>query len=224
MGYLMQAGGRKKGRLWPSAPPTARQSVDASALADLDTQLMLALRAGDTSAGNTLVRRNFERVAGYLGRLIRDPVPVEDLAQEVFLQVFKSAPRYEPTARFSTWLYRIATNAARNYLTRSGRRQQRRFGSVEPGARAGPDRRIEPAQTRSDATPDQHLSLDEMRARVAAALGSLPVNQRIALTLFEFEGLSYEQIAAILEVSVDAVRGLLKRAREGLRPLLRELL
>jgi len=220
----MRAGSGKKGRLRPAAPQRVQKHVDAAALADLDTQLMLALHDGDTSAGNALVRRNFERVAGYLTRLIGDPAPVEDLAQDVFLQVFKSARRYEPTARFSTWLYRIATNAARNYLTRSTRRQQLRAGSVESAGRPDLDRPAEPAETRSDAAPDRHLTLDEMRAQVAAALGSLPVNQRIALTLYEFEDLSYEQIAAILELSVEAVRGLLKRARHNLRPLLRELL
>ena len=193
------------------AKPARRTPL--AALADLDTQLMLQLGAGDTDAGNTLVRRNFDRVARYVARIVRDRHPVEDLTQDVFLQVFKVANRYEPTARFSTWLYRIATNAARNYLTQAYVKRRRSTVDDEP-----------PVPARGDTAPERQLSLDELRGRVAAALSSLPVNQRIALTLFEFEGLSYEQIAAVLETTVDAVRSQLKRARETLRPKLRGLI
>jgi RNA polymerase sigma-70 factor (ECF subfamily) len=186
----------------------------AADLTDLDAQLMLELRAGNTEAGNALVRRNFDRVARYVGRVVRDQRPVEDLAQEVFLQIFKAAGRYEPTAKFSTWLYRIATNTARNYLAQSYVRRRR---EPDPG-QGGPV-----VAAGADSAPERQLSLDDLRRRVADALASLPVNQRIALTLCEYEGLSYEQIAAVLDTTVDAVRGMIKRAREALRPKLRGL-
>jgi RNA polymerase sigma-70 factor (ECF subfamily) len=175
---------------------------------------MLELRAGNAEAGNALVRRNFDRVARYVGRVVRDQRPVEDLAQEVFLQVFRAAGRYEPTAKFSTWLYRIATNIARNYLAQPYVRRRREADPSQSGpvATAG-----------ADSAPERQLSLDDLRRRVADALASLPVNQRIALTLCEYEGLSYEQIAAVLDTTVDAVRGMIKRAREALRPKLRGL-
>ena len=190
------------------AKPDARQAY----LADLDTQLMLQVREGNVEAANLLVSRNAERVSRYIARIVRHPRAVEDLTQDVFLHVLKGAKRYEPTAKVSTWLYRIATNVAQNYLAQAYVKRQR--------ASEGQDAEI---ADRTEATPDRRMSLDELRDRVSAAIGGLPVNQRIALTLFEYEGLSYEQIATVLDSTVDAVRCMLRRAREALRAELRGL-
>lgn len=184
-------------------------------LADLDTQLMLQVREGSAEAANALVRRNFERVARYISRVVRHPRCVEDLTQDVFVYVLKSAPRYEPTAKFSTWLYRIATNAARNYLNQACVRKQRAPDGETPA--------LEPVD-RSESGPEHRLTLSELRDRVSAAISSLPLNQRIALTLFQYEDLSYEQIAAVLDTTIEAVRCLLKRAREALREQLAGLI
>lgn len=188
--------------------PRVQPSFDRGVLADLDTQLMLRVRDGSAEAADLLVRRNFERVARYIGRIVRDPPAVEDLSQEVFLRVLTRADAYEPTARLSTWLYRIATNAAINHVTEAYSRRQtagRDMASAEvpdPCPESGPDR---------------EMNLDELKSRVSRAIGDLPIKQRVALTLFEYEELSYQQIASVLEVSVEAVRCLLTRARTTLR-------
>jgi RNA polymerase sigma-70 factor (ECF subfamily) len=192
----------------------AERARSESVLADLDTQLMLQVRGGDPDASNMLVRRNFDRVARYISRVVRDHRMVEDLSQEVFLQVLSNADRYQPTARFSTWLYRVATNTALNYMSHARVRQ--RATQVPSTEMNLPDRCRE-------ADPDRQLSLDELKNRVSGAIGDLPIKQRIALTLFEYEDLSYQQIATVLEVTVEAVRCLLTRARTTLRRKLADL-
>jgi len=193
------------------AEPETRPGI----LADFDTQLMLQVRDGSVEAGNLLIRRNLERVYRYIARVVRNPRPVEDLTQDVFLQVLKNAPRYEPTARFSTWLYRIATNTALNYLSQAYTKMPR-DAEVSAGAARVADR--------AESGPERQMSLEELRAKVSGAINELPAKQRVALTLFQYEELSYEQIAAVLDTTVEAVRCLLKRARDTLRAKLEGLL
>ncbi len=175
---------------------------------------MLQARQGDRQAADTLIRRNSPRISRYLARLIGNSRPIEDLTQDVFLRAFKHAEQYQPSSRVTTWLYRIATNTALNYI------KQATLKRTVP----------EPAESqlevvdRSEPPPDRRLSLDELRQQVASAVSALPVNQRVALTLFEYEDCSYEQIAAILDVTVEAVRCLLMRARTQLRARLQGLL
>lgn len=179
----------------------------AAPIEDIDAQLMILMRDGDRDAGNQLVRRNVERVARFVGRVVRDSRVIEDLTQDVFKNIVRFASRYEPSSRFSTWLYRIATNIALDYLDRITVR--RRENGVVNDDEAVADRKIE--------RPDRQLSLDELRAAVAAAVDSLPPNQRVAITLHQYEGLSYEQISGVMETSVESVRSLLARARASLR-------
>jgi RNA polymerase sigma-70 factor (ECF subfamily) len=193
----------------PAAAPD-RTSV----LGDLDTQLMLQVRAGNREAANTLIRRNFERIARYIGRVVGSVSPVEDLTQDVFLTAFSKADNYEPKAKVTTWLYRIATNKALNYLKQP--HVKRRLPAPPEDGLDLPDRGALP--------PDARLSLDELKDKVSQALHGLPVNQRIAITLFEYEDCSYEQIASVLDVTVEAVRGLLTRARTAMRQQLRGLI
>ena len=207
-GLLMGRASIKPGLSKPGRQTPAKADAPSGVLSDFDTQLMLQVREGNPDAANALMRRNFDRVSRFIARVVRNPRPIEDLTQDVFYQVLKSAPRYEPNAKFSTWLYRIATNTARNYLSqayvRKRRDQDPETGKPDPVDRAG-------------SSPDRQLSLDELQARVSAAISSLPVNQRIALTLFQYEELSYEQIATVLDTTVESVRCLLKRGRESLR-------
>lgn len=198
-------------RLRKTRAPGIRPEV----LADLDTQLMMQVREGNDEAGNMLVRRNFARVVRYITRLVRARHQAEDLAQDVFLQVLTHAQRYEPTAKFSTWLYRIATNTALNYLNQAYVKRRR-----DPDPEEGTFEFADEAEQ----TPEQQMNLDELRSHVAEAVNGLPVNQRVALTLYQKEDLSYEQIAQVLDVSVESVRALLKRARESLRSALRDLM
>jgi RNA polymerase sigma-70 factor (ECF subfamily) len=175
--------------------------------ADVDTQLMLLAAAGARDAAAALVDRNRGRIAGYITRLVRDRRVVEDLTQDVFLLALKNADQFRPTAKVSTWLYRIATNTTLNYLKQ--RAVRGRTPTLPEGPGEPPDRR-EPG-------PEQQVSQDELRYQVSAAVHTLPLSQRIALTLFEYEDCSYEQIAAVLDTTVESVRCLLRRARLALR-------
>ncbi|MGD8452417.1 MAG: sigma-70 family RNA polymerase sigma factor [Phycisphaerae bacterium] len=180
---------------------------------DFDTQLMLQVQAGDTEAANKLVRRNFQRVSRYIARVVRNAAAVEDLTHDVFLRVLRNPQGYQPKAKFSTWLYRIATNAALNYV---GQAHEKRRSD------AGDEVTVR-IPARGDSSPDHRLSLGELRAGVSAAISSLPIKQRIALTLYEYEEFSYEQIAIVLDSTADAVRCQLRRAREALRAKLSSL-
>lgn len=197
-----------------AAASRARGDVQARALGDFDTQLMLQARAGHAEAANALIRRNFERIARYITRLVGRHRPVEDLTQDVFLRAFSHANSYSPDAKVTTWLYRIATNVALNHLKQPD--VKRRVAEPAEGAVETADPNTPP--------PDRRLNLAETKAKVIEAVNRLPLNQRVALTLFQYEDCTYEQIAAVLDVSVEAVRSLLMRARTTLRRELRELL
>ena len=191
-----------------------KAEVTVAPLDDLDTQLMIQVRNGDDSAAANLIRRNFDRVARFLARFVRDSRSVEDLTQDVFTQVLGAAGRYEPRAKFSTWLYRIASNAALSHLQQA---QSRRTSNAD-------DRELNSLATEQDADPQAEASLDELRQRVAQALESLPANQRVALTLFQYEALSYEQVASAMNITVESVRCLIFRARTALREGLADLI
>ena len=193
----------------PSAPQQTTSYLD-----DLDTQLMLQVRDGNREAANSLIRRNFSRISRYIARLVGYNRPVEDLTQDVFLQAITRAAHYKPTAKVTTWLYRIATNTSLNYLKQP---------SVKLLAAEPPEGALE-LPARAESAPERQVNLDELKAQVADAIAALPINQRIALTLFQYEDFSYEQIAIVLDVTVEAVRSLLMRARTTLRGKLAGLL
>lgn len=193
----------------PAVKPVTKVSPETY-LSDVDTQLMLQVGGGDREAAGTLIRRNFARVSRFVMRVVRDPRVVEDLTQDVFVNVLSSAPRYTASAKFSTWLYHIATNTALNHL---------RNANVARKTKFDPNDAIDSAMG-SSPSPERQVGLDELRERVSHAVGSLPPNQRVALILFEFESLSYEQIATVMGVTVEAVRALLTRGRASLRDLL----
>ncbi|HUU59071.1 MAG TPA: sigma-70 family RNA polymerase sigma factor [Phycisphaerae bacterium] len=175
---------------------------------------MLRFQGGETAAFEELVRRNTSKIHALVYRFLGDPGVVEDLSQEVFLRVYRTAPRYQPTAKFSTWLYRIVANLSFNVLRdrRKGRRVQLDVpGSDDPEAlyRNVPD----------DHGPRPHHDMDahELEQKVAQAISALPGNQKIAIILNKYESKSYEDIAAILGCSTMAVKSLLSRARGNLR-------
>lgn len=179
---------------------------------DEDVRLMLAFRDGDAGAFDALFRRWASPLLRYLQRMVRDAASAEELVQEVFLRVHRSRDRYTPDARFSTWLYRIATNLALNELRRPRRRA--------PHESADGD----------DATPllaggtpaDELADTRQLAARVAREMNALPENQRAALWLVAVEGLSYAEVAETLETSESAVKALVHRARKALSASLPE--
>lgn len=180
---------------------------------DEDVQLMLRFQKGDQAAFDQLVERNAPKIHSLVFRFLGDPTQVEDLTQEVFLRVFRTAPRYTPTAKFTTWLYRIAANLSFNVLRSRGKNHpvQLDVGSGEEG-----DGYHRDVQDTNVDDPNESLSDKELRHKVAEAIDQLPENQRIAIVLNKYEHKSYEEIAVVLKCSTMAVKSLLSRARANL--------
>lgn len=167
---------------------------------------MLALRAGDGAAFDVLFRRWSGPLLRYLDRMVHDLAVAEELVQEAFIRVHQARDRYRPDARFSTWLYRIATNLALNELRRPRHRAVHRSADEDgapPLADVGPG-------------TDDRVDARRRARAVEAALAELPDKQRAALCLAAVEGLSYAEVAEALDVTEKAVKSLVHRARSGL--------
>ncbi|MEM7411245.1 MAG: sigma-70 family RNA polymerase sigma factor [Myxococcota bacterium] len=173
---------------------------------DEDVQLMLAFAAGDESAFETLFERWSRPLLRYLERLVTDAASAEELLQESFLRVYRARERYRPDARFSTWLYRIATNLAWNELRRPRRRDPHDSTDAPEAPELG------------SALPavDEVVDARRLSESVDAALRKLPERQRSALWLASVEGLSYAEVAEALDTSEKAVKALVHRARTAL--------
>lgn len=181
---------------------------------DPDTALMLRTKKGDGGAFTALVEKYKQPVMNLAFRTLRDLTEAEDLAQNVFVQVWKAAPRYEPTAKFSTWLFTIARNLCLNEIRRRTRHPAESLDQTRDDADDQPlyqveDKRVAPAA--------EELLRGELVEKVDAALAGLPENQRTALLLCRQEELSYEEIAAVLGCSLSATKSLIHRARETLK-------
>lgn len=190
--------------------------------ADPDVQQMLAFCAGDDSAFDPLFERWGGPLFHYLDRMLRDAGAAEELVQEAFLRVFSARDRYRPEARFSTWLYRIATNLALNELRRP-RRSRPHTSSDETLDASASGSRSAPLQLVSNAPDlDNQLDLRRRTGRVELALGQLPERQGMALWLSAVEGMSYAEVASVLETTEKSVKALVHRARVGLLDSLAE--
>jgi len=186
---------------------------------DIDVALMLRVKAGDEEALRELIERHQRAVISVIYRAIGDAWESEDIAQRVFIQVFRSARRYKPTAKFTTWLYTIAHNAIRNEYRRRTRHAAESFDLMtQPGENGEPGAQLADQRT-SD--PSQSAIESELQEKIKAAVRLLPEAQRTAVILCRFEGLPYEEIAEVLGCSVSAVKSLLHRARETLKENLR---
>jgi RNA polymerase sigma-70 factor (ECF subfamily) len=186
---------------------------------DPDVRLMLAVRDDNASAFEELVARYQGRLLTVLRHLVGSPEQAEDLAQEVFLRVYRARKTYQPGAKFATWLYTIAHHVAANSLRSQSRRhevtiQPRDSGSM--GARPM-DTLL---QASSSQMPARQLDKLEMREIVRMSLDALNERQRMAILLSKFEGMSYGDIADVMEISPQAIKSLLSRARENLREVL----
>src|SRR5205809_7668083 len=175
-----------------------------------DVRLMRLVSRGDTSAFEELIERHQALVAGTVARMLSSNSDVEDIAQPVFIRVWKSASRYVPRAKFTTWLLKITRNLVFNELRRTKRRAQ-----VPLESEASAD---EPAlKDESNPAPDASLLEVELRKALEEAIMHLPGTQRMAMVLRRYEQPSYEQIAEVLDLSVPAVKSVLFRARTELR-------
>ncbi len=185
-----------------------------------DLELMLRVRDGDAASFEVLLRRYRLPLVGYFRRMVRDQAQAEDLAQEVFLRVYKSRERYQPDARFTTWLYRIATNLALNAIRD---RRDEISGTSDPDDEGAAvlERFVDPGPS-----AEQRLVQRDRARLIRQSVEALPDNQRAAVILHKYQEVDYRQIAGILSVSESAVKSLLFRAYETLRlrlePLLRE--
>ena len=183
---------------------------------DTDQQLVQRAQRGDPRAFDLLVLKYQGRIGALVSRYINDPGEVEDVTQEAFIKAYRALDKFRGDSTFYTWLYRIASNAAKNHLVAKGRR---------PGA----DATIEDAEGFEQAdlisessTPEAVLMSEELAQVVTEAMDALPEELRAALTLREFEGLSYDDIAAVLECPVGTVRSRIFRAREAIDDRVRE--
>lgn len=183
-----------------------------------DEDEMLRLKAGDSNAFTRLVERYRGPLVHFLYRMVGDAATAEELAQEVFVRVYGARRRYRPRAKFSTWLFKIATNLALNSLRDTRLRRQLEARNEEQAASrvAG---LADPV-----ANMEQQLLAQERRATIRRAVESLPEKQRLAVLLHKYQELDYAEIAAILGCSESALKSLLFRAYEALRAKLRPLL
>lgn len=188
---------------------TSDLSVDENAI---DLALMELVAAGDHSAFAELVGRHQRAVVGTIAKMNGDPTLAEDLAQQVFLRVWKSAKRYKPSAKFTTWLYTIVRNLVFNEGRRAWRRNEL---SV-----VGDDGRDADFHDHSRQSPVEETLINELEVEVDKALAELADNQRMAVILRWRENLSYEEIAEVLQTSVSATKSLLFRARTQLKSTL----
>ena len=181
------------------------KSLEAQRFNDPDIDLMLRLRTGDEAAFEELVRKHTKGVLGIVRRYLADPSQAEDVAQDVFVKVFKARLNYEPQAKFSTWLFRITVNHCLNEIR--ARRHQGVTAPPEDDLLKEPDPK----------SPDDLMNLTELQLVVRKALDGLPENQRMAVILARYEELPYDEIGRVMELSVEAVKSLIFRAKEGLR-------
>lgn len=182
-----------------------------AATLDSDTQLMIRVREGDGASFGLLLEKHRSSVIHYLYRMVQNRAVAEELAQEVFLRVYRSRHTYEPTAKFTTWLFRIATHLALNAL-RDGKHQRREERIEEESGEA-------PARQVSDARPSvEQRMVDQVRlGEVRQAVAALPEKQRAAVLMHKYQEMEYAQIAKVLNCSESAVKSLLFRAYETLR-------
>ncbi|TSA50417.1 MAG: RNA polymerase sigma factor RpoE [Nitrosomonadales bacterium] len=187
---------------------------------EVDQVLVERAQRGDKHAFGLLVEKYQRKLGRLLSRMIRDQAEVEDVVQEAFIKAYRALPNFRGESAFYTWLYRIGINTAKNYLVAMGRRPQT-FNEIE----------VEDAENFEDGdelrtmeTPETELLTKEIAKTVNDTVASLPEELRTAITLREIEGLSYEEIAALMDCPIGTVRSRIFRARETIAQKLRPLL
>ncbi|HXM97529.1 MAG TPA: sigma-70 family RNA polymerase sigma factor [Candidatus Dormibacteraeota bacterium] len=186
-------------------------------MARTDVQLMLDVKAGDEQSFELLLQRFRSPLVNFLYRMVRNREQAEDLAQEVFLRVYRARLDYVPSAKFTTWLFRIATNLALNSMrdTRHQRAEISLDAPVSFDAEDGDERPMDVAEKHPNI--EQHLVEESRRKMIRRAIDKLPEKQRAAVLLHKYQDLDYGEIAKILECSESALKSLLFRAYETLR-------
>ena len=195
----------------------ANSNADAAAMTDVD--VMLRVKTGDESAFAYLVQKYRRPMVSFMFRLCHNPSTAEELAQEVFLRVYRSRTSYEPSAKFTTWLYRIATNLAVNHARDT--RHERPENTVrldEPDSETG----TTPDLAADSLTAEEQILKRERLAAIRSEVNALPERQRMAVLMHKYQQMDYREIAAVLKLSESATKSLLFRAYETLREQLKE--
>jgi len=188
---------------------------------ETDQKLIKRVQEGDKAAFDLLVLKYQSRIVNLVSRFLRNQADALDVTQEAFLKAYRALPNFRGDSAFYTWLYRIAVNTAKNYLAVQSRRSseyEQDFSEIE---------QIEGNDAlKEQATPEHILLKDEIQATVISAIEGLPGDLRTAITLRELEGLSYEEIATVMECPIGTVRSRIFRAREAIdkqiKPLIQE--
>ena len=197
----------------PEPESSLAESYEAS-----DITLMLRVRDGDLEAFETLVTRHQHSVVGTAAKMLGGAADAEDIGQQVFVRVWKHAARYQPSAKFTTWLMTITRNLVFNELRRRRRSQQ-----VSMDADEGDTIRHQFVDEQA-APPSEEILDSELQEAIDAAIASLPETQRLAIVLRRYESMPYEEIAEVLKTSVPAVKSILFRARAELKARLKKYL
>jgi RNA polymerase sigma-70 factor (ECF subfamily) len=184
-------------------------------MARTDVQLMLDVKAGDEASFELLLRKYRSPLVNFLYRMVRDTAVAEDLAQEVFLRVYRAREDYAPSAKFTTWMFRIATNLALNSV-RDNRHRQMEISMDQPADSGEEDSRGLEVPDRAPSV-EQELVARSRAEMILKAIHALPEKQRAAVLLHKYQELDYDEIARVLECSESALKSLLFRAYETLR-------
>ena len=176
---------------------------------ETDQELVVRAQRGDSRAFDLLVLKYQGRVASLVGRFVSDIAEVEDVTQEAFIKAYRALPNFRGDSAFYTWLYRIASNTAKNHLVSRGRRPSSDADVTDA------EYFDEGEALRETETPENHYLGQELAKVVAGALDELPEELKLALTLREFDGMSYEEISEVMDCPVGTVRSRIFRAREA---------
>lgn len=184
-----------------------------------EQELVKKAGQGDERAFELLIRKYQHRIFALINRFVRDHDEVQDVAQEAFLKAWRALPRFRGDSAFYTWLYRIAVNTAKNHLVSMGRRPPSSDIDAEEA-----EQFVGAQGLHETGTPETELLSQELKAVIDGAIESLPQDLKTAVTLREFEGLSYEDIAAVMDCPVGTVRSRIFRAREAIDQAIRPLM
>jgi RNA polymerase sigma-70 factor (ECF subfamily) len=178
---------------------------------DVDSQLVERVQKGDKRAFDLLVIKYQHKIYALVSRLVNDHAEVQDVTQEAFIKAYRALPNFRGDSAFYTWLYRIAVNTAKNYLVSRNRRPPGSDIDIDDAAQFSSE-----AGLRDNDSPEQQLQGEQMIKIVDRAIAALPEDLRMALSLREFDGLSYEEIAEVMQCPVGTVRSRIFRAREAI--------
>jgi len=200
-------------------PTYGRREPVASGVEQTDAEVMLAVAAGDEAGYNYLVGKYHRQIIHFLFRMVHNEAIAEELAQEVFLRVYRSRESYRAEAKFSTWLYRIATNLAVNHARDT--KYERTAQTLELDA-PDPESGSTPEVADADPNVEQRLLREERMAAIREQVAALPERQRMAVLMHKYQEMDYRQIGEVLKLSESATKSLLFRAYQTLRERLKE--